>query len=171
MPGFPDTSWGVDKSVLLSHFKLLPVVKNAANDFWKALTGISIVGTVYIFNKQCRLKQIFLVTAVVIPLLMLCSVIYELKGCNHILSFEAAGLISVVMLWFSCFLVILCAPFSNIREQVHMNMVCVFKTSSSCFCFSPGSLCYPGSFVGAAGHLDRITSTQPSSPNPGVSWR
>lgn len=96
------------------------------------------------------------------PLFRLYSVIYELNGNSFILSVRAAGLISVVMSWFHDFWSFSGLTSTAMLEQVHMKMLWFGRPPPPPpppFFFSLGSLCYPVSFVCAAGKFSRITST------------
>lgn len=88
-------------------------------------------------------------------LCILSCVIYELDGNNLMLS-VSSGLISVVMSWFPDFW-----SFSalNLGAGTHEDAVFLETSFSSFFFFSLGCLCYPVSFVCAAGKLNGITST------------
>lgn len=132
---------------------------------FRALTGRNI--THLSKTMTSRLNTRFLVTAVALdgiggtlqPLFRLYSVIYELDGSDLTLSVLAAGLISVVMSWFPAFW-----PFSALTPEWSWSRYtwrcCGFGDLLLLFLIlSLGSLCYPVSFVCAAGKLNRITST------------
>lgn len=74
------------------------------------------------------------------------------------LSVLVAAVISVVMLWFPDFW-----SFSALALRSHLGAgthedAVVFRRPPASFSFPLGSLCYPVSFVCAAGNLSRITS-------------
>lgn len=67
----------------------------------------------------------------------------------------AKGLISVVVLWFCWFLLILPTCSAEILEQVHMKMLWLWRPPPLLSSTPLEALCYPLCFVSAAGKLNR----------------
>lgn len=84
------------------------------------------------------------------PLVRSCIVIYEPRWVVL-----AKGLISMVVLWFCRFLLILPTCSAEILEQVHVKMLRLWRPPPLLSSSPLEALCYPLCFVSAAGKLNR----------------